>query len=92
MKRSGALMAASRDFDRTMMFSTWGGITCSAGDRVHFPDFADIVLQADVFVEGGVRGDQPDAAALIQRDPADAGAAPVTCFGDDEDFHGLDSP
>ena len=34
------------------------------GGRIHFPDFADIVLQADVFVEGGVRGDQPDAAAL----------------------------
>ncbi len=57
------------------------------GCRIHFPDFADIVLQASMFVEGGVRGNQPDAAALIQRDAADAGAAPVTCLGDDEDFH-----
>ena len=47
------------------------------GCRIYFPDFADIVLQAGMFVEGCVGRDQPDAAALIQRDPADAGAAPV---------------
>ena len=56
--------------------------------RVGFdlPRLADAVFPVEVFIEGGVGGDEAHGAA-VGRDAADAGSAPHACPGNNSNDH-----